>query len=431
MLSAPSVLPRAWLTVALLWVVGCLNYLDRVMITTMRGSVLETIPMTEAQFGLLTTIFLWVYGGLSPFAGFLADRLSRTRVIVASLLIWSLVTWLTAHAKTFEQLFVTRALMGVSEACYIPAALALIADYHRGNTRSLANGIHLCGALFGSSLGGLGGWMAERQGWQFAFSLFGGVGVAYALVLQFFLRDAPAEPAAEPAGAATAPPVDSAGAAERIRLGAALASLLARRAFLIALAYWGLLGLAGWALIGWMPSYLGEHFHLAQGRAGLFATGFSNGAMILGMLMGGVWADRWSRTNERARIFVPMIGLCVAAPCVWLVSITPVLPVALAGLAVYGLARAFADGNMMPILCTISDPRYRATGYGILNFFGTLVGGAAIYVGGRLRDGHVEVSRMFQFAAGGLGLCVLLLALIKPQPAPAAPVVARTPQKVL
>src|SRR3954465_1158014 len=120
--SEPAPL-RAWLTVGLLWFVGCLNYLDRVMITTMRQSVVDAIPMTDAQFGLLTTVFLLVYGLLSPFAGFLADRFNRSRVILISLIVWSAVTWLTAHATTYGQLLTTRALMGVSEACYIPAAL--------------------------------------------------------------------------------------------------------------------------------------------------------------------------------------------------------------------------------------------------------------------------------------------------------------------
>src|SRR5688572_7087060 len=93
--------PRAWLTVGLLWFVGLLNYLDRIMITTMRGSLVEAIPMTDAEFGLLTAVFLWVYAVLSPFAGFISDRFSRSKVIVVSLLSWSLVTWLTAHATTY------------------------------------------------------------------------------------------------------------------------------------------------------------------------------------------------------------------------------------------------------------------------------------------------------------------------------------------
>ena len=121
--------PRAWMIVALLWVVGCLNYLDRVMITTMRTSLREAISMTDAQFGLLTTAFLVVYGVLSPFAGFLADRFSRSLVITGSLFAWSLITWLTSHARTNDQLLATRFLMGISEACFIPAALALVSDW--------------------------------------------------------------------------------------------------------------------------------------------------------------------------------------------------------------------------------------------------------------------------------------------------------------
>src|SRR6187549_3190406 len=93
---------RAWLVVGLLWLPGCINYLDRVMITTMRSSLLEAIPMSDAQYGLLTTVFLFFYAALSPFAGFLADRIGRTRVIIGSLIAWSIVTWLTGYASSFE-----------------------------------------------------------------------------------------------------------------------------------------------------------------------------------------------------------------------------------------------------------------------------------------------------------------------------------------
>jgi MFS family permease len=172
-------LSKAWLVVALLCIVGCLNYLDRIMITTMRESIIGAIPMTDAQFGLLTSVFLWVYGILSPFAGFLADKFNRSRVIITSLFLWSIVTWLTAHATTYEELLATRALMGISEACYIPAALALIADYHKGNTRSLATGIHMGGVMVGQSLGFLGGWIAEKYRWSDAFNVFGIFGIIY------------------------------------------------------------------------------------------------------------------------------------------------------------------------------------------------------------------------------------------------------------
>jgi len=401
---------RAWLVVALLWVVGAFNYLDRVMITTMRTSVVDAIPMTDAQFGLLTSVFLWVYAALSPFAGFLADRFSRSRVIVGSLLAWSAITCLTAHATTFGELLATRALMGISEACYIPAALALILDYHRTTTRSLAIGVHMTGIMVGSGLGGLGGWIAERRGWSHAFEIFGLAGIRYAVVLALLLRDAPRAPG-EPVVAT---------AATHVRLGAAIASLFGRGAFILALIYWGLLGLAGWGVVGWMPTYLKENFHLSQGEAGLSATGYLQAAALVGVLVGGVWADRWSRTNPRAPIFVPVVGLSLAAPGILFAAYTDSLPLALAALVLYGLAKAFSDTNMMPILSLVADPRYRATGYGVLNFFSCAVGGLTIYAGGALRDAHVDVSRVFQFSALSLVVCATLLYFVRPRPQPAA-----------
>jgi len=416
MTPSPSLLPRAWLVVGLLWLVGCLNYLDRVMITTMRGSLTEAIPMTDAQFGLLTSVFLWIYGLLSPFAGYLADRFNRSRVIIGSLFAWSAITWLTAHATTFNELLLTRALMGVSEACYIPAALALIADYHRGSTRSFATGLHMSGIMVGSALGGLGGWIAEREGWAHAFEIFGLAGIVYTLIVAVLLRDAPRDPGVD-AGQTTA----SSSAPPPVSLVSALLSLFSQRGFIMALAYWGLLGLTGWAVVGWMPTYLKEHFSLPQGEAGLMATGYLQTSALLGVLIGGAWADRWSRTDERGRIYVPMIGLLVASPAILLASTINWLPLALAGLVVFGLARAFSDSNMMPILCMVTDARYRATGYGVLNLFSCVVGGFTIYAGGVLRDAQIDVSRVFQFAAFSILICVGLLFSIRAKAKTAPP----------
>ncbi len=407
MIASLSPMERAWLAVGLLWFVACLNYLDRVMITTMRASLVDAIPMTDAQFGLLTSVFLWVYALLSPLGGYLADRFSRSRVVLGSLFVWSAITWLTGHAQTFNQLLLARALMGVSEACYLPAALALIMDYHRGSTRSLATGVHMTGVMVGAGLGGLGGWLAGRHDWSYAFTLFGMIGVAYAVVLILLLREAPRENVADNHGGGMTDPV---------RFQDAWVSLFSRSAFILALAFWGLNGLVGWALVGWLPTYLGERFQLSQGAAGLSATGYLQGASLLGVLIGGAWADRWSRRNERGRLFVPAIGFCLAAPAIFLASVTSLLPLAIGGLVLYGVGRAFADSNMMPILCLVADPRYRATGYGILNLCSCVIGGLTIYAGGALRDAEFNVRLLFQAAAASLVICAGFLALIKPVP---------------
>jgi len=397
---------RAWLVVGLLWVVACLNYLDRLMIVTMRDSLKESIAMTDVQFGLLTSVFLWVYCVLSPLGGFLADRFSRSRVIIGSLLAWSAVTWLTGHVHTFEQLLFARALMGVSEACYIPAALALIVDYHRGSTRSLATGIHLSGVYAGTALGGLGGYIAEHYQWQTAFTMFGIIGVMYAFVLVGALRDAKISPLS----ASPEPPE-----AQKVRPMAALSALFRQRSFLVLASAVALLAMAYWSIYGWLPTYLREHFKLGQGAAGMSATGYIQVASFAGILGGGAWADIWSRTNVRGRLLIPVIAFCAAAPALFMSASTDALVVAIAGLIVFGLARGACDANLMPILCQVVHPRYRATGYGFLNFFSCLAGGLMIYAGGALKDAHIGLGRTFQFAALGAFAAALLLLLVKPR----------------
>jgi predicted MFS family arabinose efflux permease len=331
-------------------------------------------------------------------------------MIILTLFIWSAVTWLTAWAKTFEQLLAMRALVGVCEACYLPAALALISEYHRGPTRSLATGLHLTGMVSGSAIGGLGGWVAQHHGWSAAFSVVGVAGIIYCAPLLLLLRDAPGEALGEAAKPVTAP---------KVRFGRALANLFGHSSYILAIIYWGVLGATSWGLTGWTPVYLQEHFHLSQGTAGFDTHIYGSVAGLAGMLGGGVWADRWSRSNIRGRVFVPVVGLCVATPGLLLMAHTNILALALVGTASFAVANGFANCNMMPILCLITDPRYRATGYGVLNMCGTVAGGLAVYVTGVLRDLHVSLAKILTWSTGDLLLCAALLLLLKTQPKPA------------
>lgn len=395
---------RAWMVVGLLWLVALLNYLDRNMVFTMRQSLREAIAMDDRQFGLLGTAFLWVYGFLSPVGGYLADRFGRSRVIIASVFVWSLVTWLTAHAQTYHQLLIARALMGLSEATYLPAALSLIADYHRGPTRSLATGVHMSGVMVGATLGALGGVLAERYAWTTPFNLFGALGMAYALVLWAVLRDTRAESEDHPCG----------GDPASISFVPILAALLGNAAFRRILIFWGIIGTIGWPLTAWLPTYLQETFHLSQGDAGSYATSGMFLPGFLGVMIGGHLSDRWSKTNPRARMHVAAIGMAVAAPALAIASSSPFLWLAIAGLCLMSLFRTYADSNMMPILCLICDPRHRATGYGVLNMLSCVAGGVAVYVGGYVRDQGVNVRWVFYFVAALFAVNALIMMTVKP-----------------
>ena len=410
--NAPSA--YAWIVVGMLWFVGMLNYFDRLVITTLHDPIRADISMTDAQFGLLTSAFLWVYAVVSPFGGFFADRFARWGVITASLLFWSAAMYCTGYAHTFHQLLLARALMGLSEACYLPAALAIICDYHPGPTRSFATGLHMSGLSAGAALGGIGGYLAEHFSWRTAFRGLGIAGVAYGLVILFTLRDARVSPNHTPErGGKAAAPFDPA---------EAVASLFAMRGFLILIAINILVGSVNWAMYGWLPTYLKSRFQLGIGAAGLSATGYIQVAAFAGVFAGGWVADHWVRTNPLARRLTPACMYLLAGPCLFAAASTGVLAPAIAGLIVFGLARGAFDANHMPILREVADERFSATGFGFLNLVSCAAGGLMVYVGGILSDAHIDLARVFQFCGLLLpAVGLLLIALSRVAVAPGGP----------
>jgi MFS family permease len=380
----------AWSVVAMLWVVAFLNYFDRIMISSMRDPIVADFSLSDAQFGLLTSVFLWSYGLLSPFGGFLADKYSRKKVIVFSVAIWSAVTLWTGFVTSFEEMLIARVFMGLSEACYIPAALAMITDYHKGRTRSLATGLHMSGLYAGLALGGMGGYIAEIYGWRYGFQVFGVFGILYSGVLLYLLKDSKAEPVDVEEGSPEEAPISLTGS---VKL------LFKNTSYLVLLFYFSVLGVANWLIYGWLPTFLKEHFKLNLGEAGISATGYIQIGSFIGVIVGGILADRWFRSNKRSRLYVIIIGFSLGAPFLFIMSVTSVFSLAIFAMIVFGLARGFNDANLMPILRQIADSRYIATAYGFLNFLSTIIGGLMVYVGGALKDANIDLSYIYQGSA--------------------------------
>jgi predicted MFS family arabinose efflux permease len=338
---------------------------------------------TQAQWGHLLAWFKWTYALASPFAGYVADRFGRRHVIALSLFVWSADTWATAHATSYDQLLATRAIMGLSEAFYIPAALALIADHHGTATRSRAVGLHQIGIYIGVMLGSLGGYVADDPalGWRWAFTGLGLLGVVYAFPLWWYLRDTPrAQPAEAP------------------RAFAAVGDLLGNRDFRLLLLYFTLPALAGWVVRDWMPSVLQKDLGLTQGMAGVSAVVWWQGAAIISALGGGWLADRWMRRSPRGRQQVSALGMSLIVPALLGVGIVigqGSLPLAIAFLVLFGLGWGLFDSNNMPILAQIARPDQRATGYGLMNLASISCGGLADVGFGWLRDHQVPLNLIF------------------------------------
>lgn len=359
-----------WLVVALLSVVALLNYLDRQMLSTMQQYM--AADFTELQnaeaFAALMAAFMWVYAFVSPFGGAVADKISRKWLIIVSLAVWSTVTCLMGYATTFSQLLWLRGLMGVSEALYIPSALSLIADWHKGGSRSLAVGMHMTGLYLGQALGGFGAMFSDMFRWQTTFQVLGYFGVAYAVLLVFFLHENRQHD-------------DSASSSERSSLlqtmrgmVVGIAPVMCIAAFWTVLFVFAMSSLPGWATKNWLPTLLHNNLNLDMLVAGPWATISLAVASFVGAFVGGNLSDRWVQRNIRGRVYASALGIAMMVPGLLSLGLghTPVLVVG--GVLLFGIGYGIFDTNNMPILCQFVPTRRRATAYGLMNMTGVLFG---------------------------------------------------------
>lgn len=395
-----------WLVVALLWVVALLNYMDRQMLSTMQDAMkLDIVELQKAEaFGALMAVFLWIYGIVSPFAGVVADRVSRKKLVVGSLFVWSAVTYLMGYASDFTQLYWLRALMGVSEALYIPSALSLIADWHEGKSRSLAIGIHMTGLYVGQAVGGFGATIAATFSWHSTFYWFGIIGIAYSVVLALLLHD---KPKAVDAVAASPNPATL---MKKESLWRGLSVVLSTWAFWVILIYFAVPSLPGWATKNWLPTLFADSLGLEMAQAGPMSTITIAASSFVGVLLGGVLSDKWVLRNIRGRIYTSAIGLGMTIPALVLLGFGhSVVAVVGAGM-LFGIGFGMFDANNMPILCQIISAKYRATAYGVMNMVGVFAGAAVTHLLGKWTDGG---NLGMGFAVlGGIVIVALVLQLV-------------------
>lgn len=370
-----------WVVVALLWVVALLNYMDRQMLSTMQEAMkIDIVELTKAEaFGALMAVFLWIYGFMNPVAGIIADRLSRKWLIVGSLFVWSAVTFLMGYATTFEQLYGLRAVMGISEALYIPSALSLIADWHQDKSRSLAIGVHMTGLYVGQAIGGFGATAAAAFSWQSTFHWFGIVGIAYSVVLIFFLHENPVRMKIEK--------VVANGISKGNSIGKGLLLLFSNISFWVILFYFAAPSLPGWATKNWLPTLFAENLDIPMSQAGPISTITIALSSFVGVILGGFLSDRWVLKNIRGRVYTGAIGLGMTIPALLLLGFGHgFISVIGAGL-LFGIGFGIFDANNMPILCQFVSAKYRGTAYGIMNMTGVFAGAAVTQLLGKWTDG--------------------------------------------
>ncbi len=371
-----------WVVVGLLWGVALLNYMDRQMLSTMKDAM--QIDIRELQsatnFGRLMAIFLWIYGFMSPVAGLIADRINRKWLIVGSLFVWSSVTFGMGYATTFHQIYWLRAIMGISEALYIPAGLSLIADWHQDKSRSLAIGIHMTGLYTGQAIGGFGATVAATYTWHTTFHCFGIIGIIYAAILIFFLHENKEHIAIEQTN-------KNKTSQERNPIFKSLALLFSNIAFWVILFYFAAPSLPGWATKNWLPTLFSENLSMNMAQAGPLSTITIAVSSFIGVIAGGILSDKWVQKNIRGRVYTGAIGLSMTIPALMLLGFGhSVAGVVGAGL-LFGIGYGIFDANNMPILCQFVSAKQRATAYGLMNMTGVFAGAAVTSILGKWTEG--------------------------------------------
>ena len=375
-----------WRLIAFLWFCYLLNHADRQVVYALFPTLQKSFGFSNAVLGLTGALFLWVYGLFSPLAGIIGDRFSKTTIIVASLTVWSLLTLLSGVSPSGQFLLGCRALLGISESFFMPAAFALMAAAHQPATRSRALALFGTSQLVGVATGGtVSAFIAQKFDWRVSFLVLGGVGLLFALPLRRFLRGLPAE-------------FSEFSGVERANIGSFL--LLFRIpmvrivAFTIAVATFGL-----FLVYTWLPTFLYDKFHIGLAHAGFEASVYPQLGTAGGLLTGGWLADRYISTVPASRYWVILTALFCGAPCMFLLGWSGRLAEARLAAVGVGFFAGFVSGNQAAATFDVVSRQFRASAIGVLNVTGALVSGFAPFLGGVAR-GTIGVDRLMSFTAG-------------------------------
>jgi len=367
----------------MLWLVCLLNYADRQAIGSIFPLLEKEFGFSKAELGLVGSAFMWVYAASAPFAGFAGDRHSRKGLILGGCFFWSLMTAVTGWSGKLWQFVTARALIGLGESVYFPAATSLLADYHGLRTRSTALSLHQSAVYIGTIAGGwLGAVIAERCGWRWAFYGFGAAGILVSLVLWSFLREmrrGASEGFAEESGEGgrvmeVTVPVHS--GPQKPGFVETLVGLARRPGVaLLMLAFACANGVAAVFLV-WAPTFLVEKFHLGLVSAGFSAVAAIQLASAVSAPLSGIVADRLSITIRGARMMVQAVALVLGSLCVVLVAGATTMGWLVAAMIGFGLCKGAYDGGIFASVFDLVGPSERASVAGLMNMIGW--GGGAL-----------------------------------------------------
>ena len=345
-----------WFALALLWVAFFLQQGTRQVYGPLVGSIKDAVGASDVELGLVSTVFTLVYGITIPFAGFAADLFSRKWMVVIGVAIFSAGILTSGFVTCIGALVVTYGLVnGFGQPFYYPSSTSLISQLHADSKATALSLLQL--GMYGGVIGcsWLAGWFAGlgAEGWRLPFKALGVVGLCWAAVLAFALRDT---------GVARSCATDD--GADRVTIGAALKAMFAKpAAVLIALA----LGMEVYVDVGfktWMPNYLSETFGVSKASAGLNAVLWHYLGAALGIVIGSRIGDRFVKRCPTIRFWVIGGGLFLGAPFIFMMSQATTYLTCCIAMFLFGVFRGAYDSNNFAAFFDVVEPRYHASAAG-------------------------------------------------------------------
>jgi len=350
-----------WETILLLWLAFFFNQADRQIFNVALPLVKLDLGLTDMQLGLISAVFILAIGLFVPVAGYIGDRFSKKRVIILSVLIWSVATFCTGFSGGFIILIILRSTVGGSEAFYAPAANALIGEKFKANL-GVAMALHqtaLYAGIIGSGL--LGGYIAEQYGWRTAFFVFGGIGIVLFVLMLFRLEE---------------------GKRDRdtgysLSFFDGLKMLLQKKTAVLLTGAFTCMVFVNVGYLTWMPTFLHEKFSMSITEAGFSSMFYHHVSAFIGVMIAGKFSDKLAVKNKVSRLRIQAWALLLGVPFIILMGMATTLPMVYVGLSVFGFFRGMYDSNIYASLYSVIEERIRASVSASMIMFAYVVGSFA------------------------------------------------------
>lgn len=365
-----------WEVVILLWIAFFLNQGDRQAFNIVLPQIQTLFGASDSTMGLIAALFNVFYAVVVPFAGFYADRLSRSKMVILSTLIFSSATLFTGFAGGIISFIIFRCIgMGVGQGIFGPTYMGLIAQYHDSTTRGRAMSFHQTSSYIGVVVCSvLAGYIADHLGWQYACYIFGGLGVLFTGWMMIRLKD---KQTTVPIQKVEQPSFKD-GLSAFFKVPTAICMLVAYTCAIFTIT----------GYLTWMPKYIKETFDLSTASAGFHSMFWTNITAFAGVMMGGIIADRIviRKKSGANRLCLQIIGILLAAPCVALMGLSQNLVIVCFALAGFGLFRGLFECATYPVLYDVISSKYYSLSSAIMILFGFSIGALAPWILGMIGD---------------------------------------------